>query len=126
MFRIRFEGSSQLLLINNNNKNFPGPNVSDLELQNWALVELNPSMSSQEIACEFDIEAATVQRIVRKNKYRAYKISTQELFPYDYYPRMEFCETMINKYHMVIVNYFLIIFYLWTNNCFMYMGIIIV
>lgn len=87
-------------LVNIKNKIVPDNNVRDLEIQVCALVELNPTMSSRQIARELEICATTVQKILRKNKYRSYKItSSQVLFPDDYYRRMEFCEIMINKYN---------------------------
>lgn len=63
-----------------------------------SLAEINFPCSSTQIAQELDISARTVRNILKRNKYRCYKLqTTQEIFPEDHLRRMVFCEDIMEK-----------------------------
>lgn len=88
--------------INRNDGEQPGRNLNEeRELQEIAvcsLAETNFPCNSTKIAEEMNIEPRTVRNILKRNKYRCYKLqTTQEIFPEDRQKRMEFCEDMMNR-----------------------------
>lgn len=63
-----------------------------------AFVEASEPCNSVHIAREVNVNARTVQRVLKRNGYHCFKIQpTQELFPEDNFRRMEFCEFMLDK-----------------------------
>lgn len=63
-----------------------------------AAVETQPQMSSQNIAEQLDVSATTVRSVLKKCKYRSYKLQkSNEMFPDDKYERVEFCERIIEQ-----------------------------
>lgn len=84
-----------------NNKNKPDPTeneVGDLEIQVCAAIERNCTLSTRQIAFELNTNHATVCKILKKHKYRSFKVKTsQTLLPDDFFRRMEFCEIMMDK-----------------------------
>lgn len=68
------------------------------EVEVCALVETSEPCSSRKLAEELDMSGQTVRDILKRNKYRCYKVEkTQEIFAADRIRRMEFCETMIER-----------------------------
>jgi len=62
-----------------------------------ASVEQNPKISSLGISEQLDISKSTVCRVLKKNKYHAYRLQkTNEIFPEDEEQIMEFCENMMH------------------------------
>jgi len=73
---------------------------ADLELLICAAVENNNSLSSRQIADMFGVSHTNVQKLLHKNNYRAFKVSTSQiLLEDDYFRRLEFCENMLNRIH---------------------------
>lgn len=63
-----------------------------------SLAEVNFPCNSTAIAAELDIAPRTVRNILKRNKYRCYKLrTTQEIFPEDCEKRMLFCKDMIER-----------------------------
>ncbi|KAJ8961805.1 hypothetical protein NQ318_021408 [Aromia moschata] len=62
------------------------------------LAEVNFPCNSNQISDELDIQPRTVRKILKRNKFKCYKLqTTQEIFPEDQTRRMEFCEEMMEK-----------------------------
>lgn len=69
-----------------------------LEIMVLAAVDGNPAVSSRIIAENLNTNKRTVLRILKKHRFRSFKIQkTQELFPQDNFRRMEFCETVTDR-----------------------------
>lgn len=63
-----------------------------------ASFENNPEQSLLHAGNELNISAHTVRNILKKYKYKCYKIKkSHELLPRDYIQRMEFCETVMER-----------------------------
>lgn len=63
-----------------------------------SLAELKFPCNSTAISAELDIAPRTVRNILKRNKYRCYKLRTsQEIFPEDCEKRMVFCEKIMEK-----------------------------
>lgn len=87
--------------IYNKRKSYPSRKISENTSQLvCASVENEPKLSSNRIATDFGISRSSVQRILKTNGYKSYKISKhQVLFHGDTFRRMHFCETMLEKIH---------------------------
>ncbi|KAJ8936931.1 hypothetical protein NQ318_007055 [Aromia moschata] len=60
--------------------------------------EVNFPCNSNQISDELDIQPRTVRKILKRNKFKCYKLqTTQEIFPEDQTRRMEFFEEMMEK-----------------------------
>lgn len=82
------------------NENVPLMNQErqEREVEVCALVETSEPCSSTKIAEELEMPRQTVRDILKRNKYKAYKVEkTQEIFPWDCVRRMEFCEVMMER-----------------------------
>lgn len=63
-----------------------------------SLVETNDLTCTRQIADEIGVSRSTVTRILKRNKYKSYKVQKcQEIFPEDNFARMEFCESVMEK-----------------------------
>lgn len=63
-----------------------------------AAVEREPQLSSRTLADQLHIAHSTVRKVLRKNKYRSYKLKkSNEIFPNDKYERFDFCEALLER-----------------------------
>lgn len=79
-----------------NHKRTRRPVNNDLELRVCATVELDPCLSSRQIADEVHLHHTTVLKILKKHEYRSFKTSkSHTIYPNDQIKRMLFCERLI-------------------------------
>lgn len=76
--------------------NEPNEEREMLEIMVCASANENPGQSLVEIADQVNVSTRTVNKILKKNGYKSYKVQkTHEIFPGDNFARMEFCESVM-------------------------------
>ena len=73
-------------------------NDENNEINVLAYFEANPSNSIRRAAVECGVSTGTVHKILKKKKYKPYKLNkVQHLQPGDYDRRLEFCHLLLNE-----------------------------
>jgi predicted DNA-binding protein (UPF0251 family) len=74
------------------------PDREERDMRVCAYMEMSEPCSSRQVADEIGVSRSTVQRILKRNKYKCYKAQKcQEIFPEDNIERMVFCESVLER-----------------------------